>query len=127
MEQVCRPCTETDCDATKGLVLADGRCVCSGRKEWRQDEGETGPSCQCPLNTPAEANPETCECPDGRTTDEEGLICSVCIDSNKVFNMITNSCECKSGYEENPVNGSCILFENDVSVESESETEPEIN
>ncbi|MBQ6853963.1 MAG: hypothetical protein IJO11_00795, partial [Alphaproteobacteria bacterium] len=61
-------------------------------------------------------------CPADRTTDEDGLTCSVCVDSLKVFNMITNKCECKNGYEENPVNGSCILFEDEMEESEVSES-----
>ncbi|MBR3914009.1 MAG: hypothetical protein IKJ28_07230, partial [Alphaproteobacteria bacterium] len=53
-------------------------------------------------------------CPEGRTTDEDGLTCSVCIDSNKTFNMITNKCECPPEISfEDPINGNCIVFEDE--------------
>ncbi|MBR4932604.1 MAG: hypothetical protein IKZ02_06215, partial [Alphaproteobacteria bacterium] len=84
-EQICRQCVESDCDKTKGLTLADGRCACSGRKEWRQDEGDSEPSCKCPINTPPEANSETCECPDGldliETTSDTGEKVLECVAS----------------------------------------------
>ncbi|MBE6455733.1 MAG: hypothetical protein E7014_04735 [Alphaproteobacteria bacterium] len=98
-EQVCRQCDETDCDKTKGLTLADGRCVCSGRKEWRQDEGDSEPSCKCPVNTPVEANPETCECPDGldliETTTDTG---------EKVLECVT-SCPSDAGFKGGRTDG----------------------
>ncbi|MBR4932335.1 MAG: hypothetical protein IKZ02_04835 [Alphaproteobacteria bacterium] len=104
-EQVCRQCDETDCDKTKGLTLADGRCVCSGRKEWRQDEGDSEPSCKCPINTPAEANPETCECPDGKdNVDEDGDGMNECVIScpsdtgfTGLRNRTTGNCLCDTG------------------------------
>ncbi|MBE6455415.1 MAG: hypothetical protein E7014_03085 [Alphaproteobacteria bacterium] len=104
-EQVCRQCDETDCDKTKGLILADGRCVCSGRKEWRQDEGDSEPSCKCPVNTPAEANPETCECPDGKdNVDEDGDGINECVIScpsdtgfTGLRNRTTGNCLCDTG------------------------------
>jgi len=104
-EQVCRQCDETDCDKTKGLTLADGRCVCSGRKEWRQDEGDSEPSCKCPVNTPAEANPETCECPDGKdNVDEDGDGMNECVIScpsdtgfTGLRNRTTGNCLCNTG------------------------------
>jgi len=104
-EQVCRQCDETDCDKTKGLTLADGRCVCSGRKEWRQDEGDSEPSCKCPVNTPAEANPETCECPDGKdNVDEDGDGVNECVTScpsdtgfTGLRNRTTGNCLCNTG------------------------------
>ena len=108
-EQVCRQCDETDCDKTKGLTLADGRCVCSGRKEWRQDEGDSEPSCKCPVNTPAEANPKTCECPDGKdNVDEDGDGINECVIScpsdtgfTGLRNRTTGNCLCDTskGYK----------------------------
>ncbi|MBQ6855288.1 MAG: hypothetical protein IJO11_07625, partial [Alphaproteobacteria bacterium] len=108
-EQVCRQCDETDCDKTKGLTLADGRCVCSGRKEWRQDERDSEPSCKCPINTPAEANPETCECPDGKdNVDEDGDGINECVIScpsdtgfTGLRNRTTGNCLCDTskGYK----------------------------
>jgi len=106
---VCRQCDETDCDKTKGLTLADGRCVCSGRKEWRQDEGDSEPSCKCPVNTPAEANPKTCECPDGKdNVDEDGDGINECVIScpsdtgfTGLRNRTTGNCLCDTskGYK----------------------------
>ncbi|MBQ6854136.1 MAG: hypothetical protein IJO11_01680, partial [Alphaproteobacteria bacterium] len=104
-EQVCRPCDETDCDKTKGLTLADGRCVCSGRKEWRQDEGDSEPSCKCPVNTPPEADSETCECPDGKdNVDEDGDGINECVTScpsdtgfTGLRNRTTGNCLCNTG------------------------------
>jgi len=104
-EQVCRQCDETDCDKTKGLTLADGRCVCSGRKEWRQDEGDSEPNCKCPVNTPTEANPETCECPDGKdNVDEDGDGMNECVIScpsdtgfTGLRNRTTGNCLCDTG------------------------------
>ena len=104
-EQVCRQCDETDCDKTKGLTLADGRCVCSGRKEWRQDEGDSEPSCKCPVNTPSEANSKTCECPDGKdNVDEDGDGVNECVTScpsdtgfTGLRNRTTGNCLCNTG------------------------------
>ena len=54
-------------------------------------------------------------CPADRTTDEDGLTCSVCVESLKVFNMITNKCECPPEISfEDPVNGNCILLEDEI-------------
>ncbi|MBR4931518.1 MAG: hypothetical protein IKZ02_00670, partial [Alphaproteobacteria bacterium] len=102
---------------TKGLTLADGRCACSGRKEWRQDEGDSEPSCKCPVNTPAEANSETCECPDGLDLiDEDGDGINECVKScasdtgfTGLRNRTTGNCLCDTskGYkaESETVNG----------------------
>ncbi|MBE6455509.1 MAG: hypothetical protein E7014_03565 [Alphaproteobacteria bacterium] len=124
-EQVCRPCDETDCDKTKGLTLADGRCVCSGRKEWRQDEGDSEPSCKCPVNTPTEANPKTCECPDGKdNVDEDGDGINECVTScpsdtgfTGLRNRTTGNCLCDTGAgykaESETINGiqTCLCDE----------------
>ena len=63
-------------------------------------------------------------CPADRTTDEEGLTCSVCVDSNKIFNMITNTCECPENISyEHPINGDCILLEAENTENTEEERE----
>jgi len=113
-EQVCRQCDETDCDKAKGLTLADGRCVCSGRKEWRQDEGDSEPSCKCPVNTPTEANSKTCECPDGKdNVDEDGDGMNECV----------TSCPSDTGFTglRNRTTGNC-LCDTSKGYKAESET-----
>ncbi|MBQ8558094.1 MAG: hypothetical protein IJ440_04815, partial [Alphaproteobacteria bacterium] len=63
-------------------------------------------------------------CPSDRTTDEVGLTCSVCVDSLKVFNMITNICECPPEISfEDPVNGNCILLEDEIPENTEEKGE----
>ena len=106
---------------------------CSDKQVWRQKEDGTygcvcrhayeyGEDCtRCEPPRSWNQGNQGCQCPADRTTDEDGLTCSVCVDSLKVFNMITNKCECKNGYEENPVNGSCILFEDEILEEETDE------
>ncbi|MBQ3117728.1 MAG: hypothetical protein IJC11_05355, partial [Alphaproteobacteria bacterium] len=64
-----RTWSETDkcvnCDSRKGLILSSGKCVCPAGKVMRKDETTGEYRCQCPENTPADADKETCECLSG--------------------------------------------------------------
>ncbi|MBR4932465.1 MAG: hypothetical protein IKZ02_05515, partial [Alphaproteobacteria bacterium] len=97
--------TRTGCESCpKNKITQNGKCVKCNKGYY-----------------PSSQQNRCLACPSDRTTDEDGLTCSVCIDSNKTFNMITNTCECPPEISfEDPVNGKCIVVEDEV---PEEETE----
>ncbi|MBR4931765.1 MAG: hypothetical protein IKZ02_01915, partial [Alphaproteobacteria bacterium] len=112
----CRVCTKEDCDSSKGLILSSGKCVCLAGKVMRLDETTGEYRCQCPENTPAEADEETCECPSGYDNiDENGDGINECVQacpSDTGFTGLRNSetgnclCDTSQGYKaESETNG----------------------
>ncbi|MBE6456065.1 MAG: hypothetical protein E7014_06455 [Alphaproteobacteria bacterium] len=98
-----------NCDSRKGLILSSGKCVCPAGKVMRLDETTGEYRCQCPENTPEEADEETCECPSGYDNiDENGdginecvIVCPEGSGLTGVRNAQGNClCDVDSGYIE---------------------------
>ena len=120
----CEEClTDAHCGLGAYCDAVSNVCRCSGIKEYRQDIGEKGPTCQCPLDTPAEADPDTCECPanmdmvyetvDGKTVKK----CVVSCPSNTGFTGLrdreTNICQCDTslGFKPDAEGEMCVCDE----------------
>ena len=98
-----------NCDSRKGLILSSGKCVCPAGKVMRLDETTGEYRCQCPENTPEEADEETCECPSGYDNiDENGDGINECVQScpsDTGFTGLRNSetgnclCDTSQGYK----------------------------
>ena len=70
--QSCRNCVVEDCDTTKGQVLSNGKCICSGLKTWDIEKNE----CVCRY-IPKGGNTQTCMCPEGQD-DIDGVCQESC-------------------------------------------------
>jgi len=98
-----------NCDSRKGLILSSGKCVCPAGKVMRKDETTGEYRCQCPENTPANADKETCECLSGYDNiDKNGdgiNECVVVCPEGSGLTGVRNAqgdclCDVDSGYKE---------------------------